>query len=712
MSAVALHSPAVITPGLSIKDTATAYWIGQVNLRLRREICWCWYQRAQQLDDQTGVLPPLDDAASESLDKIRIADLKHAFFVEDTTARYLSAQIEELPHPEDNPPARGSWPWVVKTLALDRAAQFVLALGVAARLDSALAPVFANCMNDLTRPHASLALAQRLWDEPDAILQCADANHSLYRTGLLAIEKRPTGGLDWLQPLEVPIRVVRKLAAGDDATLEVASPEAMDDRKTLDGRARILVARLRSGPEEPTVIPLLGAPGTAYDAWAEALGRAVGRSLVAAPVVADVSELRALATDCWLQGVDILLPDHIATDPSRLQSLFDSIFVQAAPVRWYLPITRRADIDLVPAHMRAPPLEIPCIGVPARAKFLEKRLDGMSGLGGRVIVDCARRFRYEERTLARIVDTLKSHSKRLDAAVLYNACQAEVPIDLGNLAQPVVPRFSPDDLVLPAQQKQQFDELVHATRTLTNVHYKWGTAQLWNECGISALFSGSPGTGKTMAAEALAGVLELPMYRIDLSQVVNKYIGETEKNLHNIFAAAEASDCLLFFDEADALFGKRTDVRDAHDRFANIEISYLLEKMERFKGLAILATNRRKDLDEAFTRRLHYVIEFPLPGPQERGQIWRAVFPQRVNTSSLDFDFLASQFSLAGGHIRSIAFNACLLAADAEGERRRPRVKMKDVLVSVKRELDKLERTADASIFGPYESVIKGLIAE
>ena len=191
---------------------------------------------------------------------------------------------------------------------------------------------------------------------------------------------------------------------------------------------------------------------------------------------------------------------------------------------------------------------------------------------------------------------------------------------------------------------------------------------------------------------------------------MNKYIGETEKNLKKIFDAAELSDCILFFDEADALFGKRTEVKDAHDRFANIEISYLLERMERFKGLAILATNRKKDLDEAFMRRLRYVVNFPLPGIVERETIWRQVFPQQVDTSELNFPYLAKQFPLSGGHIRSIAFNACLQSAAlgrVDGSEYAGRVSMEAVLIAVKRELDKLERSASAELFGEYELTIR-----
>ncbi|NML16825.1 ATP-binding protein [Azohydromonas sp. G-1-1-14] len=241
-------------------------------------------------------------------------------------------------------------------------------------------------------------------------------------------------------------------------------------------------------------------------------------------------------------------------------------------------------------------------------------------------------------------------------------------------------------------------------RTLGRVHHDWGCARAWNEAGLAVMFCGPPGTGKTMAAEALAAALALPMFRIDLSQVVSKYIGETEKNLRRVFDAAEAADCLLFFDEADALFGRRTEVKDAHDRFANIEISYLLERMERFKGLAVLATNRRRDLDDAFARRLRYIVEFPVPGAAERARLWRQVFPAAVDVGGIDFGFLAERFEIAGGTIRSAAFNACLQAAAREDE---ARVDMADVLRAVRHELEKGGREIGPEQFGAYARLLE-----
>jgi SpoVK/Ycf46/Vps4 family AAA+-type ATPase len=282
-------------------------------------------------------------------------------------------------------------------------------------------------------------------------------------------------------------------------------------------------------------------------------------------------------------------------------------------------------------------------------------------------------------------------------------------LDLGELAQQVTPRFKDEKLILPHKQHLQFREVAKAMKSLTRVHYQWGTADAWNESGISVLFAGDPGTGKTMAAEILALELDLPIFRIDLSQVVNKYIGETEKNLKRLFDAADVSDMILFFDEADSLFGRRTEVKDAHDRYANLEVSYLLERMERFKGLAILATNRKKNLDEAFLRRLRYIIDFPLPGIPQRKDIWRQVIPKKVDCPGVDFDFLAKQFPLAGGHIRSIVFNACLQAADgpAPAGDYRGTLTMEHIIAAVKREYDKLNRTVSLELFGPYAGTVK-----
>jgi SpoVK/Ycf46/Vps4 family AAA+-type ATPase len=227
----------------------------------------------------------------------------------------------------------------------------------------------------------------------------------------------------------------------------------------------------------------------------------------------------------------------------------------------------------------------------------------------------------------------------------------------------------------------------------------WGFgAKLSLGKGVNALFAGPSGPGKTMATEIIASELGLDLYKIDLSGVVSKYIGETERNLDRVFSAAEDANAILFFDEADALFGKRSEVRDSHDRYANIEISYLLQKMEEYEGLAILATNLKANLDEAFTRRLAFTIHFPFPDEASRLRIWRGIWPASMSLDSgVDLEFLARQFKLSGGNIKNIALSAAFLAAESN-----TLVTMSHLLHATGREFQKLGKPLGGDQLGPY----------
>jgi hypothetical protein len=271
---------------------------------------------------------------------------------------------------------------------------------------------------------------------------------------------------------------------------------------------------------------------------------------------------------------------------------------------------------------------------------------------------------------------------------LWEACRSQARSRLDELAQRIEPGAGWDDLVLPARQRELLVEIVGQVRQRQRVYGDWGFGTAGTRgLGITALFAGPSGTGKTMAAEVLAGELHLDLYRIDLSQVVSKYIGETEKNLRRVFDAAEGSGAILLFDEADALFGKRSEVKDSHDRYANIEVSYLLQRMETYRGLAILTTNLKSALDPAFLRRLRFIVAFPFPDAAQREEIWRRVFPRQTPTEGLDPTQLA-RLSIAGGNIRNIALHAAFLAADAGGP-----VRMAHVLRAARGEYGKLDRT-------------------
>jgi AAA+ superfamily predicted ATPase len=267
------------------------------------------------------------------------------------------------------------------------------------------------------------------------------------------------------------------------------------------------------------------------------------------------------------------------------------------------------------------------------------------------------------------------------------AARAQTSHYLAKLAQRLVPLHTWDDLVLPQESLEHLREISQWVAQRHRVMAEWGfEGKLSHGKGVNVLFSGPPGTGKTLAAEIIARELGLDLYKIDLSGVVSKYIGETEKNLARLFAAAENSNAILFFDEAEALFGKRTEVRDSHDRYANIEISYLLQKMEEYQGLAILATNLYQNLDEAFTRRLAFIVNFPFPDEVSRRRIWAKIWPDALPLApDVNLDLLAQRFKLSGGNIKNTALAAAFLAAADGG-----RVRMAHLVQAVWREYQKM----------------------
>jgi ATP-dependent 26S proteasome regulatory subunit len=314
----------------------------------------------------------------------------------------------------------------------------------------------------------------------------------------------------------------------------------------------------------------------------------------------------------------------------------------------------------------------------AHAARLNGSLDSIAG-----------QFRVSTDVMTRAAEVLGAQSRSMDEveSIVRTACSDSIDHRLDELAQRIVPAASWDDLVLPEAELSMLRQIATHVRQRSRVFEDWGFA---DKCargiGISVLFSGESGTGKTMAAEVLANELRLELYRIDLASLVSKFIGETEKNLRRVFDAAEDSGAILLFDEADALFGKRSEVTDSHDRYANIEVSYLLQRMEAYRGLAILTSNLKSALDPAFQRRLRFIVQFPFPDQQQREQIWRRIFPSSTPLDQIDHAKLA-RLNVAGGCIRNIALNAAFLAAESA----RP-VSMAHLLQAVRSEAAKRER--------------------
>ena len=320
----------------------------------------------------------------------------------------------------------------------------------------------------------------------------------------------------------------------------------------------------------------------------------------------------------------------------------------------------------------------------------------------------ARAFRFTPDQIDGAIAAANNQSRLKSAATpnaittvpgLFSAARAQSSGNLGMLARKVEPLYTWGDIVLPADQLEQLREICSQARHRNVVFGDWGfDRKISLGKGLNVLFSGPPGTGKTMAAEIIANDLGLGLYKIDLSQVVSKYIGETEKNLNRIFGEARATNAIIFFDEADALFGKRSEVRDAHDRYANIEIAYLLQKMEEYEGISILATNLRQNLDPAFTRRLNFSIDFPFPDEASRLQIWKSIWPSETPVDShADLKFIATQYKLSGGSVKNIALAAAFSAAE-EGQK----VQTIHLLKAVRREFQKMGKSMSKTEFGPY----------
>lgn len=331
---------------------------------------------------------------------------------------------------------------------------------------------------------------------------------------------------------------------------------------------------------------------------------------------------------------------------------------------------------------------------PDRAEQQERWADVLDPAHSDLASWLAGQFQFSLHRIPRIDADVRRRSPEPTGADYWAACRVECRSGMEGLAQRIDVRAGWDDLVLAEEERSLLSAIAGQAQHRMTVLEEWGFARRANRgLGVTALFAGESGTGKTMAAEVLAGHLDLDLFRIDLSQVVNKYIGETEKNLKRLFDAADDSGAILFFDEADALFGRRSEVKDSHDRYANIEVNYLLQRMESYRGVAILATNLKGSLDAAFLRRLRFVVDFAFPTPSLRRRMWERAFPGDAPVGPLDFDHLA-RLQLTGGSIANVALNAAFAAAAAE----RP-VEMATILAAAKAEYRKLQRPINAQDF-------------
>jgi hypothetical protein len=597
------------------------------------------------------------------------------------------------------PPALLLLSQVLGVSAFDRN---VLALCAAMELDTRIAPLCARVHDDAAKAYPTFALAFALFDDPD--WSALSPQGALRYWRLLEINQ-PDGRPLTAAALRVDERIVNYLKGLnylDDRLSPLLDPLMVplsEDGLPPSQQQRVdqILGRLRkSAPQDkPPIVELLGPDR-------------VSKRLVAARVAA--------ALGLHLQSMDLKALPAQSGDFDHFTRLWQRE-TRLLPIGLYLHVDTTGDGEKGLLHRFL--AKNRCV------VFVDRHDAGDDGLSHRLAFEIAKplpeeqadlwrmalqnrtqaatarlaeQFSFNQAEILGLAATLLAEypeGQELPEAPLWLACREAARVGMDQLAQRIDAKATWPRLVLPDAQKRLLRRITEQVHQRNRVYEEWGFREVMNRgLGINALFAGESGTGKTMAAEVIANELHLDLYRIDLSAVVNKYIGETEKNLRRVFDAAEESGAILFFDEADALFGKRSEVKDSHDRYANIEINYLLQRMESYRGLAILATNMKSALDKAFMRRLRFIVEFPFPAAAERKEIWQKVFPAETPLADpLDYDFLA-RLNLSGGSIHNVALNAAFQAAQAGGP-----VIMTQLLDAARIEFEKLERPVKASEF-------------
>ena len=621
---------------------------------------------------------------------------------------------------------------LAQRMGLDDFERAVVMLALASELDPRYERLFGYLNDDMARRWPSVELTLRLFcSEPTEFprrRRSFDPDAPLLTHRLLILINEGVERTLRTRGLRLEERTAKFLLEGSDSDPMLAGytqqpnddgastsvPPAIGDASVRDEVIR-LAAYLAERPEPPPILNLAGPDallmrrlstylvggdgmlilrGTAVaaaehpqDLVARALREVelTGRALV----VEDAAALGA-------EGLPTLALHHLLTVPCRRPR------VLLAAERWPLPD------PCLPVPVLA--LQVPAPDSNARQELWRDALAGLATdvdlaeIAGRFNLRSAQIAGAAGRVRARLASqaaTGKGH--RVSGSDIFAACRAQSLESFEGLAQRIESFHDWEDLVLPSRTKDKLKSLERWLRYRHRVFDDWGFAErVMIGRGMAALFSGSSGTGKTMAAGIIARSLDLDIYRIDLSSVVSKFVGETEKNLARIFDAAESANAVLFFDEADALFGKRSQVKDSHDRYANIEVSYLLQRMENYTGIAILATNLRDHLDAAFTRRLQLLVEFPFPKAEGREHIWRRLLSEKVPLAEdVDLEFLARQFNLAGGSIKNCAIDAALMAAEEEEP-----VTMRHLVGAVARELEKTGKPMTAALFGVYGGLV------
>jgi AAA+ superfamily predicted ATPase len=601
-------------------------------------------------------------------------------------------------------------------------------------LDLRYERLYAYLHDDVTKKRATIGLVLDMlcpsFEDKLAARRCFSLQSPLIKHQLLSFtDDTLAKSISLLaRPLKVDERIITYLLGWDelDANLlpfvRVVVPQVELEKVILDEDVKSRLVQLTShymNADSGLVWHFYGPWGAGKQTTAEAICHQLSLKLL----IIDCPKMLALNTpfemlvklilrESLLQNAAVYWDGFDVLPPEEAQQLLDIIAseFESSPC----PVFLASKNAWHPSDTRCPffQLAFPMPDFAQRKQLWQSHLNGQSNISDVELTAVAGKFRLtagQIENAAAIAQSLAlwrdSESGIVYKEDLYTACRQQSNHKLSQLASKITLRYVWADIVLPKDQLEQLREICNYVKYHHLVYGEWGfDHKLSLGKGLNILFAGPSGTGKTMAAEIIANELRLDLYKIDLATVVSKYIGETEKNLDKIFKEAQDSNSILFFDEADAVFGKRSEVRDSHDRYANIEIAYLLQKMEEYQGVVILATNLRKNLDEAFARRLHFSVEFPFPEEEYRYQIWQKAFPEAAPLSEdINFTFMARQFKVSGGNIKNIALSAAFLSAEDGGA-----ITMPHLIRATKREYQKIGKLCTESDFGEYYELVKG----
>ena len=613
-----------------------------------------------------------------------------------------SSLADKLTKRDETYPGDTTLAQLTSLFRLSRKEELCLLLCLAPEIDNRYARVFAFLQDDVTRRQPSVELALRLF--------CNDTQELLDNRGVFS-----SGGtlfknklLLWSQPTDKQLPLPQRTLKVDDriAAFLFQTPEVDDclvnwveilspakEINNCSAPQELIERTLRlvedsfsgRGPFLRPLVHLYGRSGSGRRSLAELASQHVGLPLIVADVrklpngeTSEVDLLWRLCREALLLPAVILI-EHF--DDLLLEGRQRELAALVEAANYFSPITFLSGTKLWrPENPRYfyLSLECPVPDATMRIQFWRQHLNQISeGFGDNEIVELSSKFTFTEGQIQQTVRTAEHRAfwetktnSPLTPAVVNEAARSIATPSLSGLARKVETSYSWPDIVLPDAQLVQLKEIASHAKRSQVVFERWGFERKFAYGrGIAALFEGQSGTGKTMAASIIGRELGLDVYQIDLSCVVSKYIGETEKNLSRIFAEAQDSNAILFFDEADALFGKRSEVKDAHDRYANIETAYLLQRMEEVSsGIVILATNMKQNLDEAFVRRMRFIINFPFPNDEDRERIWQKAFPANAPISDdVDFRWLSRKLKITGGNIKNISLRAAFLALEREG---------------------------------------------